>query len=121
RRLHGPDGLDARGRLRPEARLRHLLVYGRHRLGDRPLLHRVRAAGQRRDERDLRGHARHPAPGPLLEIVQKYKISILYTAPTAIRTFMKWGDEIPAKFDMSSLRILGSVGEPINPEAYIWY
>ncbi|MEV4105315.1 acetate--CoA ligase [Nonomuraea sp. NPDC049649] len=62
-----------------------------------------------------------PHRGRFWEIVQKYKISILYTAPTAIRTFMKWGDEIPAKFDMSSLRILGSVGEPINPEAYIWY
>jgi acetyl-CoA synthetase len=48
-------------------------------------------------------------------------VSIFYTAPTAIRTFMKWGDEIPANFDLSSLRILGSVGEPINPEAWIWY
>ncbi|MDX6218250.1 MAG: acetyl-CoA synthetase, partial [Frankiales bacterium] len=45
----------------------------------------------------------------------------LYTAPTAIRTFMKWGDDIPAKFDLSSLRVLGSVGEPINPEAWMWY
>jgi acetyl-CoA synthetase len=48
-------------------------------------------------------------------------VTIFYTAPTAIRTFMKWGDEVPAKFDMSSLRLLGSVGEPINPEAYVWY
>ncbi len=62
-----------------------------------------------------------PHRGRFWEIVQKYKISILYTAPTAIRTFMKWGDDIPAKYDMSSLRILGSVGEPINPEAYVWY
>ncbi|RBQ21521.1 acetate--CoA ligase [Spongiactinospora rosea] len=62
-----------------------------------------------------------PHRGRFWEIVQKYKISILYTAPTAIRTFMKWGDDIPAKFDMSSLRVLGSVGEPINPEAYVWY
>ncbi|MGI5268447.1 acetate--CoA ligase [Nonomuraea sp. CA-218870] len=62
-----------------------------------------------------------PHRGRFWEIVQKYEISILYTAPTAIRTFMKWGDDIPAKFDMSSLRILGSVGEPINPEAYVWY
>ncbi|TMR99948.1 acetate--CoA ligase [Nonomuraea basaltis] len=62
-----------------------------------------------------------PHRGRFWEIVQKYKITILYTAPTAIRTFMKWGDDIPAKFDMSSLRILGSVGEPINPEAYVWY
>ena len=62
-----------------------------------------------------------PHQGRFWANVQKYKISILYTAPTAIRTFMKWGDEIPAKFDLSSLRVLGSVGEPINPEAWIWY
>ncbi|GIH70262.1 acetate--CoA ligase [Sphaerimonospora thailandensis] len=62
-----------------------------------------------------------PHKGRFWEIVQKYKVTILYTAPTAIRTFMKWGDDIPAKFDMSSLRVLGSVGEPINPEAYVWY
>ncbi|HUR01178.1 MAG TPA: acetate--CoA ligase [Nonomuraea sp.] len=62
-----------------------------------------------------------PHRGRFWEIVEKYKITILYTAPTAIRTFMKWGDDIPAKYDMSSLRILGSVGEPINPEAYVWY
>jgi acetyl-CoA synthetase len=48
-------------------------------------------------------------------------VTILYTAPTAIRTFMKWGADIPAKFDLSSLRLLGSVGEPINPEAWMWY
>jgi acetyl-CoA synthetase len=55
------------------------------------------------------------------EIVQNYGVTILYTAPTTIRTFMKWGEEWPAKFDLSSLRLLGSVGEPINPEAWIWY
>ena len=54
-------------------------------------------------------------------IVEKYKVSIFYTAPTAIRTFMKWGTEEPAKHDLSSLRLLGSVGEPINPEAWMWY
>jgi acetyl-CoA synthetase len=62
-----------------------------------------------------------PHQGRWWEIIQKYKVTILYCAPTAIRTFMKWGDDIPAKFDLSSLRIIGSVGEPINPEAYIWY
>jgi acetyl-CoA synthetase len=55
------------------------------------------------------------------EIVERYKVTILYTAPTTIRTFMKWGEEVPAKRDLSSLRLLGSVGEPINPEAWIWY
>ena len=54
-------------------------------------------------------------------IVEELKVSILYTAPTAIRTFMKWGDELPGARDLSSLRVLGSVGEPINPEAWIWY
>ena len=55
------------------------------------------------------------------QIVDKYRVSILYTAPTLIRTMMKWGDDLPAGYDLSSLRILGSVGEPINPEAWIWY
>jgi acetyl-CoA synthetase len=55
------------------------------------------------------------------QLVDKYKVSILYTAPTLIRTMMKWGDDIPAGYDLSSLRILGSVGEPINPEAWMWY
>jgi acetyl-CoA synthetase len=54
-------------------------------------------------------------------IIEKYRVSILYTAPTAIRAFMRWGTELPAKHDMSSLRLLGSVGEPINPEAWVWY
>ncbi|MFG3254267.1 acetate--CoA ligase [Streptomyces sp. NPDC048172] len=62
-----------------------------------------------------------PHKGRWWEIVQKYGVTILYTAPTAIRACMKWGDDIPAKFDLSSLRILGSVGEPINPEAWVWY
>jgi len=62
-----------------------------------------------------------PHKGRWWEIVEKYGVTIFYTAPTAIRTFMKWGDDIPAKFDLSSIRLLGSVGEPINPEAYIWY
>nr|WP_225224376.1 acetate--CoA ligase [Cellulomonas sp. JH27-2] len=62
-----------------------------------------------------------PHRGRWWEIVEKYKVSILYTAPTAIRTCMKWGEEIPSKFDLSSLRVLGSVGEPINPEAWMWY
>ena len=62
-----------------------------------------------------------PHKGRWWELIEKYKVSILYCAPTAIRTFMKWGAEIPEKFDLSSLRVLGSVGEPINPEAYVWY
>jgi acetyl-CoA synthetase len=62
-----------------------------------------------------------PDRGRFWQIVDKYKVSILYTAPTLIRTMMKWGDDIPAKYDLSSLRVLGSVGEPINPEAWIWY
>ncbi|MFD7021283.1 acetate--CoA ligase [Promicromonospora sukumoe] len=62
-----------------------------------------------------------PHRGRWWELIEKYKVSILYTAPTAIRTCMKWGDDIPGGFDLSSLRVLGSVGEPINPEAWMWY
>jgi acetyl-CoA synthetase len=54
-------------------------------------------------------------------LIEKYRVTILYCAPTAIRTFMKWGDDYPGKHDLSSLRLLGSVGEPINPEAWVWY
>ncbi|NDA83834.1 MAG: acetate--CoA ligase, partial [Actinobacteria bacterium] len=62
-----------------------------------------------------------PHKGRAFEIIEKYGVTILYTAPTLIRTWMKWGDEFPNKFDLSSLRLLGSVGEPINPEAWMWY
>lgn len=62
-----------------------------------------------------------PHPGRWWEIVQKYGVTILYTAPTAIRSFMKIGRSVPKQFDLSSLRLLGSVGEPINPEAWMWY
>ncbi len=63
----------------------------------------------------------YPDKDRLWEIIERYKVTILYTAPTAIRTFMKWGTEYPERHDLSSLRLLGSVGEPINPEAWIWY
>jgi acetyl-CoA synthetase len=63
----------------------------------------------------------HPHQGIWWELIERYKATILYAAPTAIRTFIKWGADIPAKFDLSSLRLLGSVGEPINPKAWLWY
>ncbi|MDR2998896.1 MAG: acetate--CoA ligase [Microbacterium sp.] len=62
-----------------------------------------------------------PHPGRWWELIQKYGVTILYTAPTAIRSFMKIGRQVPNEFDLSSLRVLGSVGEPINPEAWMWY
>ncbi|MBW3084911.1 Acetyl-coenzyme A synthetase [Austwickia sp. TVS 96-490-7B] len=62
-----------------------------------------------------------PHQGRWWEICQQYGVTILYTAPTAIRTFMKWGAQIPATYDLSAIRLLGSVGEPINPEAWMWY
>jgi acetyl-CoA synthetase len=62
-----------------------------------------------------------PDKDRLWSIVERYGVTILYTAPTAIRSFMKWGTEYPDKHDMSSLRLLGTVGEPINPEAWVWY
>ncbi len=67
------------------------------------------------------GVPNHPGNDRFWEIVEKYGVTIFYTAPTAIRTFMKWGAEEPAKHDLSSLRVLGTVGEPINPEAWMWY
>lgn len=63
----------------------------------------------------------YPDIGRFWAIVEKYAVTIFYTAPTAIRAFMKWGEEHPRKYDLSSLRLLGSVGEPINPEAWMWY
>lgn len=62
-----------------------------------------------------------PHKGRIFEIVEKYGVTILYTAPTLIRTWMKWGEEFPNQFNLGTLRLLGSVGEPINPEAWIWY
>ena len=62
-----------------------------------------------------------PHKGRIFEMIEKYGVTILYTAPTLIRTWMKWGDEYPKKYNLSSLRLLGSVGEPINPEAWMWY
>ena len=62
-----------------------------------------------------------PHKGRMFEIIAKYGVTILYTAPTLIRTWMKWGDEFPQAHDLSTLRLLGSVGEPINPEAWMWY
>ena len=62
-----------------------------------------------------------PHKGRVFELIEKYGVTILYTAPTLIRTWMKWGEEFPNQFNLSTLRLLGSVGEPINPEAWIWY
>ena len=67
------------------------------------------------------GVPNHPEPDRLWDIVERHGVTIFYTAPTAIRTFVKWGDEHPNKHDLSSLRLLGTVGEPINPEAWMWY
>ncbi|CAN5139025.1 acetate--CoA ligase [soil metagenome] len=67
------------------------------------------------------GAPNHPGPDRFWQIVETYKVTVLYTAPTAIRAFIKWGDEHVEKHDLSSIRLLGSVGEPINPEAWMWY
>ena len=67
------------------------------------------------------GAPNFPEPDRFWQIIEKYKVSVLYTAPTAIRAFIKWGEQWPKKHDLSSLRVLGSVGEPINPEAWMWY
>jgi acetyl-CoA synthetase len=67
------------------------------------------------------GAPNHPDPGRFWSIIERHGVSILYTAPTAIRAFVKWGDRYPMAHDLSSLRLLGTVGEPINPEAWMWY
>ncbi|MBY0523676.1 MAG: acetate--CoA ligase [Gemmataceae bacterium] len=67
------------------------------------------------------GAPNHPREDRFWDLIEKYRVSLFYTAPTAIRAFMKWGDQWPKKHDLSSLRLLGSVGEPINPEAWMWY
>src|SRR2546423_10271583 len=67
------------------------------------------------------GVPNHPDPSRWWQIIERYKVDILYTAPTAIRSHMKWGPEHAEKHDLSSLRLLGTVGEPINPEAWVWY
>ena len=67
------------------------------------------------------GAPNQPGPDRFWDIIEKWGVTVFYTAPTAIRAFMRWGDEWPAKHDLSSLRLLGSVGEPINPEAWMWY
>ena len=67
------------------------------------------------------GAPNHPGPDRFWQIIAKYRVSVFYTAPTAIRAFVKWGDEHPKAHDLSSLRLLGTVGEPINPEAWMWY
>jgi len=67
------------------------------------------------------GAPNHPREDRFWEVIEKYRVSVFYTAPTAIRAFIKWGDQHPKGHDLSSLRLLGSVGEPINPEAWMWY
>ncbi len=67
------------------------------------------------------GAPNHPAADRFWQIIERHKVNIFYTAPTAIRAFMKWGEQYPRKYEMKSLRLLGSVGEPINPEAWMWY
>ncbi len=67
------------------------------------------------------GAPNFPDPGRFWQMIERHGVTILYTAPTAIRAFIRWGDDWPNKYDLSSLRLLGSVGEPINPEAWIWY
>ncbi len=67
------------------------------------------------------GAPNHPQPDRFWDIIERHRVTILYTAPTAIRAFIKWGEQWPLKHDLSSLRLLGTVGEPINPEAWMWY
>lgn len=96
-------------------------MYGGYRLDHGPFLRGLRDSGQRSYEPHLRGAPDWPDPGRFWSIVEKYRVSIFYTAPTAIRAFIRWGEAYPRRYDLSSLRLLGTVGEPINPEAWMWY
>ncbi len=118
-----PAGRDADDRMgfRPQGR-RHLLVHRRRRLDHRPLVSHLRPAGPRaRPCVMYEGAPNWPDEARFWKIIEDYRVSILYTAPTAIRAFMKWGEHFPRRHDLSSLRLLGTVGEPINPEAWMWY
>ena len=97
------------------------LVHGGYRMGDRPQLRGLRSAAKRHDIVMYEGAPTWPEADRFWKIVEKYQVSIFYTAPTAIRAFMRLGEQWPAKHEMKSLRLLGSVGEPINPEAWMWY
>ena len=98
-------------------------------IGARPISDGLPATATSSTDRSLNGATtlmyegapNYPEPDRFWSIIEKYKVNIFYTAPTAIRTFIKWGDHWPAKHDLSSLRLLGTVGEPINPEAWMWY
>jgi acetyl-CoA synthetase len=67
------------------------------------------------------GAPNHPSPDRFWQIIERHRVNVFYTAPTAIRAFMKWGEQYPRKYEMDTLRLLGTVGEPINPEAWMWY
>ena len=101
---------------------RHLLVHGRSRLDHRPLAISC-TARLRSVPRCLSTEItpRLPGPGSWWKLIEEQKIIIFYTAPTAIRMFMKMGEEWPKRYDLNSLRVIGSVGEPLNPEAFVWY
>ncbi|MEZ5385697.1 MAG: AMP-binding protein [Prosthecobacter sp.] len=88
-------------------------------LGHRPHLHGLWSAGPRSDCPHAKAH--RTGRKTTASADQQYAVTVFYTAPTAIRAYMKWGDEWLKKHDLSSLRLLGTVGEPINPEAWMWY
>jgi acetyl-CoA synthetase len=67
------------------------------------------------------GAPNHPEPDRFWQMIERHRVNVFYTAPTAIRAFMKWGERWPRRYEMNSLRLLGTVGEPINPEAWMWY
>jgi acyl-coenzyme A synthetase/AMP-(fatty) acid ligase len=103
------------------ARRRYLLGDRRHRLGDRTQLHRLWPARQRRDHVMFEGVPSYPDFGRFWQVVDKHQVTILYSSPTAIRSLMREGEAPVKAWSRKSLRLLGSVGEPINPEAWEWY
>jgi len=105
---------------RPETR-RHLLVFGRHQLDHGPHLPRLRAARPRDDHHAVRGRPDHPEKDRVWELIERNAVDVFYTAPTAIRAFIKWGPTTPTLTTCPRFACSGTVGEPINADAWWWY
>src|SRR5699024_7861760 len=121
RRLSNPGDCNGSRYIRFAARNRCFLVHRRYRLGHWAFLYCLWTTVYGATQVLYEGTPDTPHRGRWWEIVEKYGVTILYTAPTAIRSAMKWGRDIADRYDLSSIRLLGSVGEAINPEAWDWY
>ena len=122
RRVHGLDRPHREKHVQSSCRRQpDVLVHRRLRLDHRAFVHRLRHHAEPSSDPHVRSAANAPAEDRFWDICARHSVTHFYTAPTAIRAFMKWGEEHPNRHDLSSLQVLGTVGEPINPEAWMWY